>query len=262
MEIIFTKYQGAGNDFVLLDNLSGQYDDLTDEQVTLLCDRKFGVGADGLIKINASEKYDYEVDYFNADASKSFCGNGGRCAAAFAHKIGAPNEQGVFLGFDGPHSYAFEGDLVRISMRDVNELEWIDLDANVYTGSPHYVKYVDEIANFPVVEEGKSIRYNERFKSEGINVNFVEEVNPTELVVRTYERGVEDETLACGTGVTACAIVQAVKQNLSGAQRIQIHAQGGDLFVEFNRVGENQFENVFLIGPAELVFTGQFHFTI
>lgn len=257
MEMTFSKYQGAGNDFILLDNLSGQYDDLTDEQITRLCDRKLGIGADGLIKINGHAEYDYEVDYYNADASKSFCGNGGRCAAAFAKSIGAPTGKGIFLGFDGPHRYSFEGDLVHISMRDVNEIEWIGADAKLYTGSPHYVKYVSDIESYPVVEEGKSIRYNAHFKLDGINVNFVEVKGTRELSIRTYERGVEDETFACGTGVTACALVQAYKENLEGQQRIILHAAGGDLAVEFNRVDESMFNNIVLIGPAELVFNGQ-----
>lgn len=257
MEMTFSKYQGAGNDFILLDNLSGDYDDLTDEQVVRLCDRKFGVGADGLIMINQHADYDYEVDYYNADASKSFCGNGGRCAAMFAQSIGAPNDKGVFLGFDGPHHYAFEGSLVHISMRDVNEIIWLNDDAELYTGSPHYVKYVKNIEGYAVYEEGKSIRNSDRYHKQGINVNFVEELAANELVIRTYERGVEDETLACGTGVTACAIVQVVKKNLVGKQRISLKAAGGDLAVELNRVGETEFNQIVLIGPAKLVFTGE-----
>ncbi len=258
MEIVFSKYQGAGNDFILINNLSGQYDDLTAENIQLLCDRKFGVGADGLIMINAHEKYDYEVDYYNADASKSFCGNGGRCATAFARTINQDLTAGTFLGYDGPHAYSFEGENIRISMIDVNQILDLKGSYELYTGSPHWVKGISNLAVFPVFEEGKRIRYSDHYEKHGINVNFFQVKGIDELEVRTYERGVEAETLACGTGVTACAIAYIYSLNKYGFQRVSTKTLGGQLFVEFNRIDEMEFNNVFLIGPAQKVFEGIF----
>ncbi len=258
MRIYFQKYQGAGNDFILINNMSGEYDDLTDVHITQLCDRKFGVGADGLIKINSCEEFDFEADYYNADASKSFCGNGGRCAVAFALTLGIPMPYKHFLGFDGSHAYNIEEDgNIRISMRSVDEVNQHNQDYEVYTGSPHYVSYVKDVDFFPVFERGRAIRHQASFVDQGINVNFVERKEEGLLMVRTYERGVEDETLACGTGVTACAIVEAFKTEKFGRQNFRIQTRGGDLKVDFERTDMNQFIHVFLSGPATFVYEGE-----
>lgn len=258
MKLQFSKYQGAGNDFILLDNLSGSFDNLTSFDIQFLCDRKFGIGADGLIKINAHSEYDFEVDYFNADASKSFCGNGGRCAVAFAKSLNIPQETNVFVGYDGLHNYSIDAnEIVCISMNEVSEIIHHGDDFEVYTGSPHYVKFVSNLAKYPVFEEGKKIRTSSPFDQAGINVNFVELTAKDFMYVRTYERGVEDETLACGTGVTACALVHAYKGDVLGAKSITIIAKGGELRVDFDQIEQAVFKNIFLSGPAAFVFSGQ-----
>lgn len=255
MKIHFSKYQGAGNDFVMLDNRDGKYNDLTIAQIQFICDRKFGVGADGLIKINAHPTLDFEADYYNADGSKSFCGNGGRCAVSFAKKLDFIGNSVNFLGFDGPHKATIELDKVQLEMNDVNSIIVHENDFELYTGSPHYIRFQTNLADFDIFNYGQSIRYNETYKSEGINVNAVEVLATNQLYVRTYERGVENETLACGTGVTASAIAYAYKENRIGDSSIKVKVQGGDLEVQFSYDGKS-FSNVWLIGPGTFVFEG------
>lgn len=257
MHIQFSKYQGTGNDFIMLNNLDGMYNELTLKQIQYLCDRRFGIGADGLIKINRFEGASFEVDYYNADGTKSFCGNGARCSVSFAEKIGLYTKEVHFMAIDGMHYAENKGNEISLQMLDVTKAERLEKGAYVLnTGSPHYVVYVDNVLETNVYEEGRKIRYSLPYREDGINVNFVETYSSDEIEVSTYERGVEDETLSCGTGVTAAALVHALSQNLQGEQRISIHTKGGKLTVAFKADGES-FSNIQLIGPAEHVFDGQ-----
>ena len=257
MIIEFSKYQGTGNDFVLLNNLDGRYDDLSIGQIQLLCDRRFGVGADGLIKINSSADTAFEVDYYNSDGSKSFCGNGARCAVSFAGKIGLDVSETLFDAFDGLHKAAFDNEEVSLEMTDVNAVEEYGEDYVLYTGSPHYVRFVKGLDLIDVVETGKSIRYSERFNVEGINVNVAEVKADKSLAVLTYERGVEDETLSCGTGVTAVTLAYAYQQEMIGKHTVDVKVKGGALKVAFNQTAKGVFCDIQLIGPAVFVYSGE-----
>ncbi|RXK85937.1 diaminopimelate epimerase [Filimonas effusa] len=254
MDIHFFKYQGTGNDFIIIDNRDGKVHFST-EQVKHMCDRRFGIGADGLMLLNTREGYDFEMKYYNADGREStMCGNGGRCLVKFAHHRGISRNKYHFIAIDGPHDATIEDNRwVHLKMKDVDGLQHNYTDTILNTGSPHYVKPVSDIRHYDVVGEGKAIRYNETYAQEGINVNFVEE-QAKGIYVRTYERGVEDETLSCGTGVTASALVFAHNEN--GFNRVEIQTPGGRLAVEFEKKGEAQFENIWLCGPANFVFSG------
>lgn len=259
MEIPFVKYQGTGNDFVMIDNRSGRWNGLHVNLIQLMCDRRFGIGGDGLILINAHNEYDFEVDYYNSDGSKSFCGNGARCAVAFARTKGINTSNVHFLAIDGPHQASQVGPIVSLRMGDVGKFGQLGEDFRMNTGSPHYIRFVGEVKNFPVYKEGHAIRYSEAYAKEGINVNFVQEIDKKSIYVRTYERGVEDETLSCGTGVTAAAIAFVVKNGLFGEQTIGIQTKGGQLQVSVDRTGETEFRNIFLIGPAQKVYEGVYN---
>jgi diaminopimelate epimerase len=249
----FYKYQGTGNDFVMIDNRSGEWNDLSIKNIQKLCDRRFGIGADGLIKINAKEGVDFEVDYYNSDGSKSFCGNGARCSVAFAHFLSIfKDNKTVFTAIDGLHEAEINHDIVKLKMGDVNDINVDGSDSVLDTGSPHYVKYVEDISNFNVFAEGNSIRNSENYREKGINVNFVENISDDEIFVRTYERGVEDETFSCGTGVTASALTFLQKSNLTS---IKVKTLGGDLKVYAEKNGDS-FREIWLEGPAKQVFKG------
>lgn len=250
----FYKYQGTGNDFVMIDNRSGEWNHLSIKNIQKLCDRRFGIGADGLIKINTAEGVDFEVDYYNSDGTKSFCGNGARCSVAFAHFLSIfKNNKTIFTAIDGIHEAEINGDIVKLKMSDVDTISADGNDSVLDTGSPHYVKYVHDIADFNVFAEGSSIRNSENYRKNGINVNFVENISDHEIFVRTYERGVEDETFSCGTGVTASALTFLQKSNLTS---IKVKTLGGDLKVYAEKKG-NSFREIWLEGPAKQVFTGQ-----
>jgi diaminopimelate epimerase len=257
MKISFSKYQGTGNDFVMLDNLNGQYDSLTIPQIQLICDRRFGVGSDGLIKINSHNSSDFEVEYFNSDGSKSFCGNGARCSVAFAETLGVNVSDTSFLGIDGLHKASKNQDVISLEMGDVSEITKIENDFVIYTGSPHYIRFIDAINDLDIVQFGKKVRYSEEFKNEGINVNLVEIVNANNLIVNTYERGVEDETLSCGTGVTACVLAFAYQTQLLGEHKVSVKVKGGILSVFFNQETLGKFTTIHLIGPGQFVFSGE-----
>ncbi|PJC61568.1 MAG: diaminopimelate epimerase, partial [Flavobacteriales bacterium CG_4_9_14_0_2_um_filter_32_27] len=241
----FYKYQGTGNDFVMIDNRSNVFDKTNIQLVQQLCNRKFGIGADGLILIENHSEFDFEMIYFNADGSKSFCGNGSRCAVAFAKYLGIIESQAYFLSTDGEHeAWINKNGEVSLKMHDVENIE---KGADYYfidTGSPHYIIQTDNLQTLNVKEQGAAIRYNERFENEGTNVNFVEQKNG-KTTLRTYERGVEDETLSCGTGVTAVALSIADQQQL-GASKIEIQTQGGLLKVAFKRDAA-KFTDIWLI---------------
>lgn len=256
MNVHFYKYQGTGNDFVILDNRSGQYNDLTIRQIHFLCDRRFGIGADGLMLLNSSQGYDFEMKYYNADGREStMCGNGGRCLVKFAYHLGIRRSKYNFIAIDGPHEAEIDFDgTVSLKMKDVSNIKEYHGDAVLDTGSPHYVKMVQDVEEVDVYKSGKSIRNSNGFQKEGINVNFVEQLKEDEISVRTYERGVEDETLSCGTGVTASALVCFHNEN--GFNDVTVHTKGGKLTVEYTLEGENTFRNIWLCGPAEKVFEG------
>ncbi|MES2799713.1 MAG: diaminopimelate epimerase [Bacteroidota bacterium] len=256
MKIQFSKYQGAGNDFVMINNLNGDYDQLSIEQIQSLCDRKFGIGADGLIKINASSAAAFEVDYYNSDGSKSFCGNGARCSVAFAGTLGIDINDTDFIAIDGLHTAERIASQIKIKMHDVTAIQKVEGAFVLDTGSPHYVKCVDDIDDFDIVDFGRGIRYSSKFKADGINVNLLERLDERSIRVATYERGVEDETLSCGTGVTACALVFGELRQELGEQSVIVQTKGGDLLVQFERTNVGSFSSIFLTGPAKFVFQG------
>ncbi len=254
-KIKFSKYQGAGNDFVLIDNRSGVFDRKDEHLVRALCDRRFGIGADGLMLLQNNKNFDFEMIYYNANGTEgSMCGNGGRCIVAFARDLGIIEEKTVFLAVDGEHEAAIHGDQVDLGMIDVSDIQRDGAAYVLNTGSPHYVAWAEDLSHSNVYEMGSAIRNNDRYKQEGINVNFVEK-EETSYFVRTFERGVEDETLACGTGATASAMAVALENGLEGEQEIPIRVMGGQLYIRFHKAGD-KFTDVRLIGPAKFVFNG------
>lgn len=259
MNISFQKYQGAGNDFIMIDNFSGQYDELSIAMIQLLCNRRFGIGADGLIKINVSKDFDFEVDYYNSDGSKSFCGNGARCSVAFVYENILKKEEFSFTAIDGVHTGSYGQENVTIDMRDVKEIKVHgDLCFELQTGSPHFIQFDKLIDDKNILELGREIRYSEPYAEQGINVNWVETDGNQGLKIRTYERGVEDETLACGTGVTAAALAfhhRYYKDHKN--MLVPVKAKGGDLAVKFSYHENHGYSNIFLIGPAKFVFKGE-----
>jgi diaminopimelate epimerase len=258
MEINFHKYQGTGNDFVMLDNRDGKYNHLTINQIQLICDRRFGIGADGLICINKHENYAFEIDYSNSDGSKSFCGNGARCSVAFAAFLGVDCESITFLAIDGEHQAKLTQKTISIEMQNVIEVKAINEDFELNTGSPHYIRFIENSEILNVVDFGKKVRYSENYQENGINVNLVRQKGK-HLNVETYERGVEDETLSCGTGVTAAAIACAYKEKQLGFNEYEITVKGGKLKVSFVAEDNLSFTNIWLSGPAEFVFKGTTH---
>jgi diaminopimelate epimerase len=257
MKHTFYKYQGTGNDFVLFDNTDGSYNSISTEQVRRLCDRRFGIGGDGLMLLNKHPDYDFEMKYFNADGRESsMCGNGGRCLVKFAADLGLVRTDYRFLAVDGVHEASIELDgNIALKMNDVSKVRHDGNNFILDTGSPHFVHLTNDIMHKDMVRIGREIRYSPEFEKEGINVNFVEQTDDAdEIIVRTYERGVEDETLSCGTGVTAAALVCAHNEN--GFNRVDVRTKGGPLAVEFDKSG-NHFTNIWLIGPAIRVFEGQ-----
>jgi diaminopimelate epimerase len=256
MQIHFYKYQGTGNDFILIDNRDNKVA-LTNEQVRFLCHRHFGIGADGLMLLELEPNVDFKMLYYNSDGNlSSMCGNGGRCITAFAKRLGLITKYAKFLAIDGLHEATIdEANYVSLKMSDVKNIE---IGADYFylnTGSPHFVKHVKGVDKMDVVEEGKKIRYNERFTEEGTNVNFIEKKDDT-LFVRTYERGVEDETLSCGTGVTAAALVASVKGISNSKNNCLISTRGGNLEVTFEKVLEQTLYNIWLKGSTHFVFNG------
>lgn len=254
------KYQGTGNDFILIDNRAAAIS-LSTEQIKFLCDRRFGIGADGLMLLELPSPefgpgIDFKMVYYNSDGNESsMCGNGGRCIVAFAKKLGIITSETKFIAIDGIHDARInEHNIVSLKMNDVRNIEVGDDFYYLNTGSPHYVKYVSDIKNTDVYNIGKSIRYNERFKEVGTNVNLIEKTDDV-LWVRTYERGVEDETLSCGTGVTAAALVASLTGNSTEKNSCAIKTLGGNLTVRFEKVLENNFYNIWLEGAANFVFS-------
>ncbi len=256
MTFHFYKYQGTGNDFILADNRKNEYQ-LTTEQIHHLCDRRFGIGADGLMFLQEKNGFDFEMKYYNADGREgSMCGNGGRCMTKFAYQLGIHRELYRFVASDGVHEAEIDMDgIVSLKMRDVKSIRRFHSDFILDTGSPHYIKMVTNVADIDVYKKGSEIRHSREFEEEGINVNFVEQLREADKIsVRTYERGVEDETFSCGTGVTAAALV--CYHNENGYNDVEVKTLGGILTVEFDRIDDNKYENIWLCGPAEKVYEG------
>lgn len=254
MKIKFHKYQATGNDFILIDNRNDTFTRLNKAEIVQLCDRRFGVGADGLILIEESKTVDFVMKYFNADGGiGSFCGNGSRAAVSFAVKLGMLAKKGKFEAYDGTHQTEITNESIKIKMADVQNGSTVLDGTFIDTGSPHYVEVCKNVAQQDVINKGRLLRYHQAFQPNGSNINFVEIIDHDAIHVRTFERGVEDETLSCGTGVTAAALVTA-KGN--GKHNVQVETPGGHLQVSFERQdGKN--DNIWLEGPALMTFAGE-----
>jgi len=262
MELSFYKYQGTGNDFIIIDNRNDICSDINSSVIGKLCDRRFGIGADGLILLGESEDSDFKMTYYNSDGNEStMCGNGGRCIVAFALKAGIVKNKFLFTAIDGKHEAAIINDTtqevnVKLKMKDVSRIDIFDTFSVLDTGSPHYVAFVKNIDVYDVYNQGKSIRYNEMFGINGINVNFIERYNDY-ISIRTYERGVENETLSCGTGAVASALTVALIDNLQNHCISKVRTPGGFLNIHFKRIAEHSFTDIWLEGPATFVFKGK-----
>ena len=255
MNIPFHKYEATGNDFVIIDNREKKFS-LTEGDVKKICDRKFGVGADGLMLIENHPTLDFDLIYYNSDGSPSLCGNGSRAAVMMATTLHLIKDTTSFSAYDGKHDAdVLASNIVRLKMNDVKEVKKTPEGFFINTGSPHFISNTKDVKNFPVKEEGRKIRYSNDFKPGGTNANFVELLPDNTIFVRTYERGVEDETLSCGTGVTAAALASS----FSGYQSpVKIKTLGGELSVEFKVGQDGAFTDIFLIGSARKVFEGSF----
>jgi len=255
MVIDFYKYQGTGNDFILIDDRNCVFDIYDEKLITALCERKMGIGSDGLILLRKHDILDFEMIYFNSDGrTSSMCGNGGRCIIAFAKLLEIIETETTFMAIDGEHKGRIQEDSVYLKMQDVTEIDSLDDALVLDTGSPHFVTIVDDFQNLDVKTEGKKIRNSQHFKKEGINVNFV--LDNTNLQVRTYERGVEDETLSCGTGVVASAIAVHYA-NFTKENQIGINTKGGELSVSFEE-SNGVYRNIWLSGDVNMVYAGEF----
>ncbi len=259
MNLVFYKYQGTGNDFIIIDNRNGQFDSNNQQVIRFLCDRRFGVGADGLMLLEGHDSYAFTMRYFNSDGKEAtMCGNGGRCIAAFAvHTKVVTNPKAFeFIAIDGVHKASYSKNIVSLKMTEVDKIvtnpKYLFLD----TGSPHYVTFVDDNSSIDVVKKGSEIRYSKEFeKVGGTNVNFVQQIDDNTIKMRTYERGVENETLSCGTGAVASAISTAIKQGYGEKFNVQI--PGGQLQVKFRLDSKMHPHNIWLTGLAEFVFKGE-----
>ncbi len=256
MQLEFYKYQGTGNDFVMIDNRSNTFPKENMQLVAHLCDRRFGIGADGLILLDSDTDTDFRMVYYNSDGNlSSMCGNGGRCLVAFAKKLNVIQDETTFIATDGLHYATVAADgIVSLQMIDVIEIKNTAEYSFLNTGSPHHVQLVEDLEHYKVKENGAAIRYGALYGQQGSNINFVKKIDDTTFSLRTYERGVEDETLACGTGATAVAIaMNATGQTDLNA--INLNVEGGKLAVSFDKK-DGKYTNVFLKGPAEFVFKG------
>jgi diaminopimelate epimerase len=260
MKIVFTKYHGTGNDFILLDNRKKKYSKLKEKQIEFLCNRRFGIGADGLILLEEAMNVDFNMVYYNSDGRlSSMCGNGGRCLVAFANTLGVIKNKAKFDAADGLHEAIIESDnpvIVKLKMKDVDVVQEMGNDVFIDTGSPHYVRFVTNVATIDVNDEGSHVRNSPKFRKEGTNVNFVQPIEE-KIIVRSYERGVEEETLSCGTGVVASALASVhkgiIKKNKGSTI---VNVMGGLLKVHYEKSGIG-FKNVWLEGEATFVFNGE-----
>lgn len=257
MQISFDKYEGTGNDFVMIDNRQLNFPKDNIKLVRHLCDRRFGIGGDGLILLENHPEVDFKMVYYNSDGNpSSMCGNGGRCLVAFAKSLGLIKSQATFEAIDGlHHATSLDGSIVSLQMQDVNSMD-IEKDyVFLNTGSPHHVTFVDDLRHLDVKNLGSKIRYSELYGRAGSNVNFVKQIDDVTFAIRTYERGVEDETLSCGTGATAVAIAMNALGKTT-ANTVEIIVEGGTLTVSFDQEN-NHYTNVFLKGPATFVYKGE-----
>lgn len=256
MRVHFYKYQGAGNDFVIFDNRNSKIS-LSETQINQLCNRRFGIGADGLMLLENHQYLDFYMKYFNSDGKEStMCGNGGRCLVEFARSLGIIDSETSFMAIDGLHkAIVNKNKTISLQMQDVKDIRIVNTNYYLNTGSPHYVTFREDIKEIDVFKRGKEIRYSAEFEPEGTNVNFVE-FQEDKLFVRTYERGVENETLSCGTGVTASAICSSLYSK-SNKESYDIITSGGNLNVSFKKHDKNKFTDIWLTGPAEFVFKGE-----
>lgn len=253
MQLEFYKYHGTGNDFILIDNFDGQIH-LTSDQIISLCSRKFGIGSDGLILLEKSEIAEYKMNFYNPDASQSLCGNGARCTFQFARDLKIIGEDCQFEAIDGIHLAKLnEDDTISILMNSVSKLELSHKHYYINTGSPHFIEYRNNLTDFDLITTAREIRYNDRFKEKGTNVNFVKEIDSQHVEMRTYERGVENETFSCGTGVTAVALSMGLRH--PNSSKINVKTKGGELSVQF-KYEKNMFDEIWLNGPVVYVFKG------
>lgn len=251
----FHKYHGAGNDFVMIENYNSENAVLTNEEIATICHRRYGVGADGLIIISKSNKYDFRMTYYNSDGYEgTMCGNGGRCAVQFASDLHIIQGKTTFEAIDGLHEAEIvKSNFISLKMNDINEIKETEYGLFMDTGSPHVMIKSNNINNIDVYNLGKAIRQSDIFSPEGTNVNFFE-IDKNKIIIRTYERGVENETLACGTGSVATAIAAFHEKLITTQNNVHLKANGGDLYVTFE--GDNPYINIWLKGPAVKVFNG------
>jgi len=257
MQTIFYKYQGTGNDFIFIDNRNNSFPKNDSVLIEKLCNRRFGIGADGLLLLEYDSETDFRMVYFNADGyESSMCGNGGRCMVAFAKMMNLISVETTFMASDGIHKAIIEDHgIVSLQMKDVNEIQLENDFIYLDTGSPHHVMLVDNLDDYDVKSNGAKIRYSERYGKAGSNVNFVTQLSENHFRLRTYERGVEDETLSCGTGATATAIAMHALGK-TNANNIILDVEGGRLEVSFHK-NSNGYSQVFLKGPATFVYKGE-----
>jgi len=255
MEVVFYKYQGTGNDFIIIDNREQFFPKKDSKIVKDFCNRKFGIGADGLILLENSSRHDFKMIYFNADGNiGSMCGNGGRCIVAFARFLKIINDNTTFEAVGKIYKASITKNIVSLTMNDVSQIETFQDHVFLNTGSPHHIEFEKSVSNLDIYNKGREIRYGSPYFEEGTNVNFVAQLNSNTFEIRTYERGVEDETMSCGTGVTAAAIASHVL-NKTTDNSINLHTLGGDLEVSFT-VEDSSYKNIILKGPATFVFKG------
>ncbi len=256
MKLTFEKYQGAGNDFILIDNRKNILEPGDRKRIKQLCDRRFGIGADGLMMLYDHKEVDFEMKYFNSDGHEgTMCGNGGRCIVMFAEKLKLIEQNARFKTKNGVHTAKITGTTVRLKMKDVKTIRKLGDSYFVDTGSPHYVTFRNDIENIDVYNEGRKLRNNQKFKPFGTNVNFVE-LQKNGLSVRTYERGVENETMSCGTGAVAAAIVSVYSRQID-SDNVQVKTRGGILNVGFRTIDKSIFSDIILEGAATFVFEGE-----
>lgn len=256
MALTFYKYQGTGNDFIMIDNRLQVFDKNNTKRISRLCDRRFGIGADGLILLENHDEVDFRMVYYNADGNESsMCGNGGRCILEFARLLGIIETRATFEAIDGFHDGVIENNKVKLKMNDVSIIEKHPSYLFLDTGSPHHVQLTSAVDELNVTKKGAEIRYNEVYNEKGVNVNFVEKVSTDTFKVRTYERGVENETLSCGTGVTAVALAMHYSKQ-TNANAVKLLTPGGELTVTFEKE-ERGYNTIWLIGSATLVFKGE-----
>ncbi len=256
MTTYFYKYEGAGNDFVIIDNRNGAFPKNDHGLIRRYCDRKFGIGADGLMLLENSEQGDFKMIYFNADGHEgSMCGNGGRCIVAFAKSLGIFDQNTSFEAIGEMYRATIQQDLVSLQMTDVDHIEVHPDHVFLNTGSPHHIAYTENLSEIDVFNQGREIRFGAPYHDTGTNVNFVQKINENTFKVRTYERGVENETLSCGTGVTAVALA-SFHLNKTRENRIHIQTLGGELLIHFEK-NNTGYKNIVLTGPATFVFKGK-----